>query len=792
MKQVNHLAKLWLVVLIGVGAFAQTTSAAEGFLEKINPLLEASCIDCHDADTKTRLNFESLGEDLSDPATFRQWVKVFDRTRKGEMPPAKKPRPDAEIAQSAMASLESHLLAADRATQQAQGRVPSRRLTRLEFGYTVSDLFGIEEDLSDLLPAETDSGGFDNLGNNQRTSALHIKSYLQAADQAIDAVARRRAQPKSTRTLVDYLDSRQVDWVLSKSLKQGGSNLKKLDDAVVMFLDLDYVLRSDKNGLRINAPGQYRITIEAYAYQSDHPMTMKLIQANARRGEANLLRAFELPPGKPHQLEVTAFLQPGEHLYPTVHVTKLNTWSGLSAAGGAQNYAGEGIAIRSMHVEGPLPETQSPPLARALLNDTKSIRSRASMAKVEAAIARIAPLAFRRPTLPSEVESFASLSEPAIEKGSNITTALRVPLRSILSSPQFLFFENQPGKLNDFALANRLSYFLWKSMPDQTLFHLAKEGRLSDPDTLRRQVERMLGDEKSMRFIKDFAGQWLRLYDLNATTPDRRLYPEFDGLLKHCIQRETELFLNELVQENLSVRHLIDSDFTFVNRRLATHYRLPEVAGQKMRKVSLPANSPRGGLLTHASIHKLTANGTFTSPVKRGAYILTHLLGEAPEPPPPNVGSVEPDTRGATTIRETLDKHRNMESCAQCHRSIDPPGFALESFDPIGGFRWHYRAGTTKGERRPYRQGLKVDASGETPDGETFANIWEYKRLLMRKKDQIAHHFISQLVTYATGAEIQFADRAEVVRIADEVRAANYPVRSIVHGIVQSPLFTRQ
>lgn len=608
----------------------------------------------------------------------------------------------------------------------------------------------------------------------------------------MDAVGLLRSQPESSRTLVDYLHSRQIDGLISRPLKQGGSNLKKLDDAIVMFLDLDYVLRSDKNGLTIKAPGLYRIAIEAYPYQSDHPMTMKLIQANTKRGETNLVGAFELPLGKPKQIEVTTFLQPGDHLYPTVHVTKLNTWNGLTAAGGAENYEGEGIAIRSMHVEGPLPEIEAPPVARALLNDRESIGTRATPANLEAAIANIAPLAFRRPALRGEIDSFASLAEPAIEKGSNITNALRVPLRSILSSPQFLFFDNQPGKLSDFALANRLSYFLWKSMPDKTLFLLAKEGRLSDPSTLRQQVERMINDEKSMRFIKDFAGQWLRLYDLNATMPDRRLYPEFDGLLNHSIQQETELFLNALVQENLSARNLIDSDFTFVNRRLAKHYRLPGVVGQEMRRVSLPANSPRGGLTTQASIHKLTANGTFTSPVKRGTYILTHLLGEAPEPPPPNIGSIEPDTRGATTIRETLDKHRNLESCAQCHRSIDPPGFALESFDPIGGFRSHYRAGANKGKRRPYRQGLKVDASGETPDGEAFANIWEYKGLLMQKKDQIAHHFISQLITYATGAEIQFADRDEVARIADKVSTNNYPVRSIIHEIVQSPLFSHQ
>ncbi|YCM44289.1 DUF1592 domain-containing protein [Verrucomicrobiaceae bacterium 227] len=772
-----------------------TASAAENFLKNVTPLIEDSCIDCHDSATKTRLDFETLGKDLSDPDTFRHWLKIYDRTHKGEMPPPKKPRPDAELMQPALASLEKHLLTASQATQTAQGRVPSRRLTRLEFGYTIRDLFGIANDpsdLSDLLPAEADSGSFDHLGSTQRTSALHIKSYLEAADQAIKATARLRARPPSARHSMHYHRSPLVAAQNKKTLRQGGSNLKITDDAIVMFLDLDYVLRSDKNGLKIKAPGHYRITLDVAAYQSDHPMTMKLIQGRQQVSGVTLLGAFELAPDKPRTIEVTTFLQPGDYLYPTIHVSKLNTWNGLTAVGGAQNYLGEGIALHSMSVEGPLPESKAPPATRALLNAPKSISSPATIKEVEAAIGTIAPLAFRRPASQREIESFSNLAKPALEKGTNLSNALRVPLRSLLSSPQFLFFDNQPGKLSDYALANRLSYFLWKSMPDEALFQLAKEGRLSDPDTLRQQVNRMLGDEKSMRFIKDFAGQWLRLYDLHATQPDRRLYPEFDGLLDHSIQLETELYLNELFQKDLGVRKLINSNFTFANRRLAKHYQLPEVVGQEMRKVTLPPNSPRGGILTQASIHKLTANGTFTSPIKRGAYILTHLLGTPPNPPPPNIGSIEPDTRGAVTIRETLEKHRDMESCAQCHRSIDPPGFALESFDPIGGFRTRYRAGTGEKEKRPYRHGLKVDASGTTPEGKTFSNIWEYKQLLMQKEDQVAHHFISQLITYATGAEIQFADRAEVARIAKELRASHYPVRTILHQIVQSPLFTKQ
>jgi hypothetical protein len=297
----------------------------------------------------------------------------------------------------------------------------------------------------------------------------------------------------------------------------------------------------------------------------------------------------------------------------------------------------------------------------------------------------------------------------------------------------------------------------------------------------------MLDDPKSSRFVKDFVGQWLRLYDINETTPDKKLYPEFDGLLSDSIPKEAELFFAELVRENLSATNLIESDFTFVNRRLAEHYRLPRVKGQEMRKVPLPARSVRGGVLGQASILKLTSNGTFTSPVKRGAYVLTRLLGDAPNPPPPNVGSIEPDTRGATTIRETLDKHKDLETCAQCHRKIDPPGFALECFDPIGGYRSHYRVAGEK-PFASYKQGPVVDASGVTAEGETFPGIRGYKILLLKHKDQVARQLTEQLIVYATGGEIQFADRGEISRMVNETRADGYPVRSIIHQVVQSKL----
>ena len=365
----------------------------------------------------------------------------------------------------------------------------------------------------------------------------------------------------------------------------------------------------------------------------------------------------------------------------------------------------------------------------------------------------------------------------------------------MLTSPQFLLFEEVPGKLDDYAIANRLSYFLWSSLPDDELFALADEGELNRSGVLSSQVDRLLDDEKSTRFIKDFLGQWLRLNKVNVTTPDEGLYPEFDELLANAIPQETEYFFAELVSKNLSLDNLIDSDFTFLNERLARHYEIKDVRGTEFRKVALTKDSPRGGVLTQAAVLKTTANGTTTSPVTRGNFVLTNFLGLPPSPPPPGIGSVEPDTRGKTTIREILAAHRDVESCNACHKEIDPPGFALESFDPIGGFRKYYRVsgGTSSffgfiNKNKP-RRGKKVDASGVTSDGLEFDGISEFKKYLMNHRDQVARNFVSQLVVYSTGAEIQFADREVIEKIVAEHRESGFLVRDLIHAVVQSELF---
>jgi hypothetical protein len=375
--------------------------------------------------------------------------------------------------------------------------------------------------------------------------------------------------------------------------------------------------------------------------------------------------------------------------------------------------------------------------------------------------------------------------------------AMLTAYQAVLCSPDFLFLRERSKALDDYALASRLSYFLWSSMPDEELFSLAAGGKLRDPVIRRQQVERMLDSPKSHEFTRNFCGQWLDLRKIECTTPDRQLYPEFDEQLQEAMLKETELYFEEVLQNDLSLLNFVDSDWTIVNRRLAEHYGLPEVQGLEFRKVALPPESPRGGVLTQASVLKITANGTVTSPVLRGAWLLQRILGQPPAPPPPNVPALEPDTRGAVSIREQYAAHRQVQACAACHAKIDPHGFALETFDVIGGWRDAYRSlgkgapvdRSVDGVRVNYRQGPLVEAADVLPDQRRFHNVQEYKRLLLDQPDPIARSLCEKLMIYALGRGLTVGDRPVVDRIVHRVQAENYGFRTLIHEIVASEPF---
>ena len=794
------------LLLVGLHAHGQAFKAA------VAPLVEASCIDCHDADTDTSLNFEKIGHDLSDAATFRQWVKIFDRVDKGEMPPKKKARPDPALKKRALAALEADLRAANLKQQATEGRVPARRLTRLEFEYTLQDILGVRGDIARHLPPENASANFDTVADKQGISPVHIRSYLNAADAALDEAIQLGPKPRAGAREMDYRNNRYSSMWFERPLRNGGMTVMKTKDAYVTFEFKPHVAQSNNMGYKPRYPGLYRITAEAYGYQARTPVTFGIYRNSDLSGISKLIGAFELPPGKTRTIELTEFFTPNDFFYPAA--LDIN-WApdGKSIyhmrVKGARGFKGEGLAIKWLKIEGPLEEEWPPTRTRNLLTGVPIIwlpqhriywtsATKEPKEHVRDIVKRLAPKAFRRPVTDAEIESFVSLAKPHHPKDQPMHKIVRAPLRAMFSSPQFLFHAGQPGPLDDHALASRLSYFLWKTLPDAELTRLANEKKLTQPKVLTAQVDRMLDDPRSNRFINDFLDGWLNLRELDATTPDEKLYPEFDDQLRQAMLAETRLFLRELIDQDLEAKNFINSDFTFLNRRLARHYGINDVSGERMRRVTLPKNSVRGGLMTHASILKVTANGTLTSPVKRGHFVLASLLGTPPHPPPPTIGTIEPDIRGAVTIRETLAKHRDVKSCANCHQHIDPPGFALESFNPIGGFRTRYRT-TGKGDwskhrihgRRvnEYRLGRHVDASGVTFDGQKFAGIRRFRDLLLAQEEQVARHFISQLVVYSTGGEIQFSDRDEIERIVKETKPKGFPVRAIIHQVVQSKLF---
>ncbi len=810
----NRIHSVCLAVLFVAAA---SGAAAQSFETDVAPLVEASCLTCHGPRTATPLDISRLGHDLGDRATFRTWERIYERVENGEMPPRGVRRPDPAVVETALGALKQALVTANLAARNGP-RTPLRRLTRLEYAYTIQDLLGVDEavglDLSQTLPAEADSGGFDTVSANQSMSPLHVRAYLEAADRALDAALPPGSRPGPFAHRIEYVKSQYLP-IIEHAQALGLGIVKKLDDAFAAFFDFGstYTFHSATEGFVASAPGRYRVTVDAYPYQAETPVTVMVYRGKMAGVAASLdelIGTFDLE--GPRALELTPYLRPGDLIglsvadldVPPEAAPFLELDDPSKGFGGMKDYPGEGIAFRTLTIEGPLldPEVWPPASARALLPGVEFDEfgdvhlTRAPYEHVVDVVARFAPRAFRRPLEEGELEAYASLAKPLLEAGRPFLEAVRVPLRAILSAPAFLYQMGDAGSLDDFALASRLSYFLWRSLPDERLFDAARAGRLSDPAVLAGHVDRMLDDPRAERFVRDFAGQAFRLYELRATTPDAGLYPEYDDRLGQAMALETELFLRELVDENHGVDHLIAADFTFVNRRLAEHYGLRGVAGQQMRRVALPKDSPRGGLMTHASVLKVTANGTTTSPVPRGNFVLANLLGQPPAPPPPGIEGLEPDTRGTTTIREQLTAHRENPVCASCHRVIDPPGFALESFDPIGAFRTNYRAtgGTMEYEGftvpLPFRDGPPVDPSGVTPAGDVFADIEDYKALMLRDDlEQVARHLASQFLVYSTGAEIEFADRDAVETVVARLADRGYPVRSMIHEVVQSDLF---
>lgn len=786
------------LVLYGLGALGRTAEPAPKPSDKVPlPFLEQHCKDCHaGAKPKGDFRLDSLAQDFGDKANRERWLAVSEQVKSGAMPPKGKPRPPAKDARALTDWIDGRAAA----VEVAQGRVPMRRLNRAEYENTVRDLLGVDIDLKDVLPPDTAVNGFDNGAEALHVSSFLMEQYLEAADKVLDAAVVNGPRPWMIKKRFDIKDE--------KSVKPTGSVYRHLDDSVAIFsswvsANIQVTLWQFFSHFR----GNYRFRISAYAYQTDKPVTFHMTAGTMKAvTEERIVGYHDVPPGKPTVIEFVEKLEPRN----TVRfvVDNLGVTPPTVEKVGAENYKGPGLAIQWVEIEGPLHDSWPPPSHRRLFGDLKQapaptpedkarleIVSKQPLADADRLLRAFLRRAFRRAVTDADVKPFLTRVKAKLDAKFSFEQAVRVGLKAVLVSPQFLFLREKPGRLDDFALASRLSYFLWSSMPDEELLALAEKGKLHEPDVLRGQVERLLKDARAAAFTANFAGQWLGLRDIDATAPDPALYPEYDDVLKVAMVKEALLFFDEVLKNDLSLTTFVASDFTMLNGRLARHYGIPGVTGQEFKKVTLPPGTHRGGVLTMAGVMKVTANGTTTSPILRGAWVLDRILGTPPPKPTVDVEAVEPDIRGATTIRDQLAKHRQRAECAGCHAKIDPPGFALESFDVIGGWREYYRSvgkgepAVMNGRTMRYKKGPDVDAADVLPDGRRFKNIDEYKQLLLKDKDQLARALAEKLLCYATGSASTKADRPEIETVVAKVRSKEYGFRTLVHEIVQSRLF---
>lgn len=803
---------------------------------RIRDFLSDHCVECHDADTqKGKFRADNLSELPPGDAAIK-WGRILTRLEAGEMPPPKKAQPAPESTLPVLKDLKT-ALAAEAKIRRVDGRARTRRLNRIEYENTLHDLLGIRTPLKGMLPEDDTEGGFDTSARALSISPVHVHRYMEAAEKALQAAIVRHPPPEPSVQRFFFGNEKEQKGV---ALSHGSNKpMIHVRDGNLLFFGEPHIevpVASVQAAEAFRAkPGLYKIRVSVFTQDA---RAKGLVFALKTTSSRKLLGYFDAPATGGEVVEVGHWFEPGDNFVIAPYLLdRARSQRGLSRypAKDGTPPAGLALGVEWIELEGPLTQEWPPQGHRRLFGDLaltpfnllpkgtapgvfsslRAMNKPTPVAEDPAGAAKMLlseflPRAFRRPVEPGEIEQYLQIVLRGLEQKECLEAALLSAYQSALCSPEFLFLDERPGPLSPHALACRLSYALWRSPPDEHLRSLADSGNLRSGSVLGAEIKRHLESPRSNAFIHDFLDQWLHLRDLDATMPDRDLYPEFyenlssakvDGLLRESIAEETRLFFGEILRSGGSLLQLIDSDWTFLNSRLAEFYGLAPVSGVSMRKVSLPPNSVRGGILTQASILKVTANGSRTSPVLRGAWVLESLIGRPPPPPPPNVGTLEPDTRGASTVREQLAKHQNNESCASCHRQIDPPGFALEAFDPIGQWRPAYRTTETgtpvrikspDGNLLKYRLGAEVDASGKLPDGGTFAGPWGFKKLTLRHADAVSRCLAAKLVTYATGQTAEPGDLLALDRVVEQVKKNNYSLSALLSLVLQSELFTHK
>jgi hypothetical protein len=763
----KSIAALALIALAASAHGLETVQSIQRrFDADVKPLLIRYCGDCHfDGVMKGDLDLGKFSTLASVQNARVTWQKVNDNLLAHVMPPGKKKLQPTDAERRAIVAWAKEAMDfCDPTAPRDPGRVTIRRLNRNEFDNTIRDLLGLVDfhpaDAS--FPADDTGYGFDNIGDVLTMSPLLAEKYLAAAEQALDQAIISDASSVGARTLA------RVD--ASKLQGYGDPDSPRvIDSEGEAYASIDFPIK-----------GHYEIRVQAAGDQSGSEpakMTLKLDGRDVKTFDVDAVR--ESPQHYSTKLDVPG----GKH---RVSIAFVNDFFDPKLPANCDR----NLVLYDLEIVGPLdgPKPGQLELRRKLLfvePGENGATERDAAAKV---LERFASRAYRRPVAVGEVNKLLALFQSARSRGENYEKSVKLVLSAVLVSPNFLFRieqerETNPDKpylIGDHELASRLSYFLWSSMPDETLSSVAASGKLRDPAVLREQVRRMLADPKSSEFVTNFVGQWLVMRNLEHHSVDTEINKRFNEPLRADMLREVETFFANLVREDRSVLDLLDGDYTFVNERLAKLYGIEGVTGNDFRRVSL-AGTPRGGVLTMAGVLTVTAMPARTSPVKRGKFVLEQLLASPPPPPPPNVPSLSERRRDmqSASLRTRLEAHRADPTCVACHARMDPIGFALENFDAIG--RW-----------RTDDQGFAIDAKGSLPEGETFDGPVALRKLLMQRKDDFVKALVEKMMTYALGRGLENYDRCTVKEIAAVVAKDGYRFSTLVNEIVSSDAFQKR
>jgi hypothetical protein len=805
----------WLFVVLSWVAFSSSASASKPSHDFLQPFLKSYCIKCHGPEKqKGDRRFDRLSAFESGVEAAELLQEILDQLNLAEMPPEDATQPSEAELKRVVALLTSSLAKAREVARENVGKVVMRRLNRAEYRNTIRDLFQLEMvdfDPTTTFPEDDSTEGFDNVGEGLVTSDYLLRNYLEAARKVADKAILPGPRPQ----MIDYQagGDAKVDSPLEvlsgvtvdkEWRKEAGRlfikfrqplGLPLLDKKRGVPADGEYVIRFTAKAVRRKS----RYKDEDLRYNSSEPMRLSISIDSRELGATahRIIGEYEIPDDKVIEIEHRVWLEKGFTFH--VHwangpngsfkrilrkvLPKYNKDALYPIRNPPEMYVGSGpeLHVHTLGIEGPFYD-QWPPVGFARFFPDPPKKPDASY--LDASLLRVASAAFRRPVSSEEMEPYLSLARNYFAKHGDFWAAAKYGIRAILTSPNFLYLaETTPSDskdryVSDHELATRLSYFLWSSMPDDELRAIADRGALRDPKVVRRQVERMLSDPKSSALTENFTGQWLDLRKLGEMPPDpEKNQAYYEDRLDEAMRRETRLFFAHVLSENRSILEFVDSDYTFLNAALARHYGIPDVEQDGFQKVSLKPESHRGGLLGHGSILTATSNGVETQPVARGIWVLKNLLGTPPNPPPPDVDPIEPDTRGVATIRQLMEKHRNNPTCYECHRKIDPIGLSMENFDHIGAWRDRYS------------KKLPIDSSGELPDGTTIPGPGGIKTFLLDRPEQFTQCLTKKLFVYALGRRLSFADRDDIDQVVSTIPKHNYGFRELIQQVVASEAF---